>query len=90
MVRWCWVNFMFRGVLLLRKIEGQGPTLGTCTLVGASGGCLDIFLSFISPALWETARYRLIYCLKGSLNPKQPTNIYLHEDILLMKLVMEC
>ena len=26
------------------------------------------------PPLWETARYRLKYCLKGPLNPKQPTN----------------
>ena len=24
--------------------------------------------------LWETARYRLKYCLKGPLSPKQPTN----------------
>ena len=24
--------------------------------------------------IWETARYRLAYCLKGPLNPKQPTN----------------
>ena len=24
--------------------------------------------------LWETARYRLKYCLKGQLSPKQPTN----------------
>ena len=43
------------------------------------GGCLDIFsliylFSFLSPFLWETARYRLKYCLKGPLNPKQPTN----------------
>ena len=42
-------------------------------------GCLDIFsllylFSFHSPSLWETARYRLKYCLKGPLNPKQPTN----------------
>ena len=29
---------------------------------------------FLSPSLWETARYRLKYCLKGPLNPKQPTN----------------
>ena len=28
----------------------------------------------LSPSLWETARYRLRYCLKGPLNPKQPTN----------------
>ena len=46
---------------------------------GAGGGCLDIFsliydFSFLSPSLWETARYRLKYCLKGSLCSKQPTN----------------
>ena len=46
----------------------------------AGGGCLDIFsliylFCFLSPSLWETARYRLKYCLKGPLNPKQPTNI---------------
>ena len=52
---------------------GQGPTALT---VGAGGGCLDIFtliypFSPLSPSLWETARYRLKYCLKGPLNPKQ-------------------
>ena len=31
-------------------------------------------LSFLSPSLWEKARYRLKYCLRGRLNPKQPTN----------------
>ena len=46
---------------------------------GADGGCLDIFtllylFSPLSPSLWETTRYRLKYCLKGPLNPKQPTN----------------
>ena len=55
---------------------GQGPTV---LAVGAGGGCLDIFtliypFSPLSPSLWETARYRLKYCLKGPLNPKQPTN----------------
>ena len=30
--------------------------------------------SLLSPSLWETARYRLKYCLKGPLNSKQPTN----------------
>ena len=29
---------------------------------------------FLSPSLWETARYRLKYCLKGPLSPTQPTN----------------
>ena len=55
---------------------GQGPT---ALAVGAGGGCLDIFtliypFSTLSPSLWETARYRLKYCLKGPLNSKQPTN----------------
>ena len=54
----------------------QGPP---AFAVGAGGGCLDIFtllyqFSPLSPSLWETARYRLKYCLKGPLNPKQPTN----------------
>ena len=53
---------------------GQGPI---ALAVGAGGGGLDIFLSSILsslfPCLWETARYRLKYCLKGPLNPK-PTN----------------
>ena len=57
-------------------IVGQGPIALT---VGVAGGCLDIFtllypFSPLSPSLWETARYRLKYCLKGPLNPKQPTN----------------
>ena len=30
--------------------------------------------SFLSSSLWETARYRLKYCLEGLLSPKQPTN----------------
>ena len=54
-------------------------TVGPGLAVGAGGGCLDIFtltypFSPLSPSLWETARYRLKYCLKGPLNPKQPTN----------------
>ena len=58
----------------IRITVGQGPT------ALAAGGCLDIFLIYpffpLSPSLWETARYRLKYCLKGPLNPKttnQPT-----------------
>ena len=55
---------------------GQGPI---ALAVGAGGGCLDIFtliypFSSLSPSLWETARYRLKYCLNEPLNPKQPTN----------------
>ena len=51
---------------------GQGPI---ALAVGAGGGGLDIFtLIYPFSSLWETARYRQKYCLKGPLNPKQPTN----------------
>ena len=63
---------------------GQGPI---ALAVGAGGGCLDIFTLVypffpLSPSLWETARYRLKYCLKGPLNPKttnqrQPSHVLL-------------
>ena len=57
-------------------IVGQGPI---ALAVGADGGCLDIFtliypFSSLSPSFWETARYRLKYCLQGPLSTKQPTN----------------
>ena len=50
-----------------------------CACSRCGWGCLDIFsliylFSFLSPSLWETARYRLKYCLKGPLSPKQPTD----------------
>ena len=55
---------------------GQGPT---ALAVGAGGVCWDNFtliyhFSALSPSLWETARYRLKYGLKGPLSPNQPTN----------------
>ena len=58
------------------KTKGQGSM---ALAVGAGGGCLDIFtliylFSPLSPSLWETARYRLKYCLKGPLNQTQPIN----------------
>ena len=75
MMRWCWVNFQCRGVLLIWIIVGKGPAM---LAVGAGGGCLDIFFlvyhfSFFS--LWKTVRYRLKYRLKSPLSPKQPTNL---------------
>ena len=77
-VRWCWVSFQCRGVLLIWSGVGQGLT---ALAVVAGRGCLDIFslvyhFSFLSPSLWETARYRLKYCLKGPLSPKQPTCLW--------------
>ena len=57
---------------------GQGPT---ALAVSAGGGCLDIFTLIypffpLPPSLWETARYRLKYCLKGPLNPNQNQHSY--------------
>ena len=57
----------------LDVIVGHGPSL---LAVSVGGDCLDIFFSsifslFLSSSLWETARYRLNYCLKWPLNPKQ-------------------
>ena len=50
-----------------------------CACSRCGWGCLDIFsiifhFSLLSPSLWETALYRLKYCLKGPLNPRQPAN----------------
>ena len=52
---------------------GQGPT---ALAVGAVGTFLlsSIISLFFLPLYWETARYRMKYCLKGPLSPKQPTN----------------
>ena len=56
----------------------KGPT---ASAAGDRWDCLDIFslvyyFSLLSPTLWETAPYRLKYCLKGSLNQKQRTNSF--------------
>ena len=50
-------------------------------LFGHFFSCLS-FLSLLSPSLWETALYRLKYCLKGPLSPKQPTNFANDKDSL--------
>ena len=66
-------------------VLGELPVLGRPTKLDNSRAraCgwrrLDIFslicnFAFLSPSLWETARYRLKYCFKGLLSPKQPTN----------------
>ena len=71
---------------MLRKhsVPGRPTTLddsreGPIVLAVVAGGVvfghffLVYLFSFLSPSLWETVRYRLKYCLKGPLNPKQPT-----------------
>ena len=70
---------------------GQGPN---ALAVGAGGGCLSIFtliypFSPLSPSHWETARYRLKYCLKGPLPSKttnQPTKSF-HIPLLQIRLL---
>ena len=44
-VRWCWVNFQCRGVLLIWIIVGQGPI---ALAVGAGGGLFGHFFSILS------------------------------------------
>ena len=68
---------------------GQGPT---ALAVGAGGSCLDIFsliypFSSLSPSLWETARYRLKYCLKGPLNPKTTNQGPCHTKIQIRRML---
>ena len=75
------------GAMVLGKLPVPGTSYNFdysrarayCARSRCGWGCLDIFtliylFSPFSPSLWETARYRLKYCLKGPLNPKQPTN----------------
>ena len=75
------------GAMMLGKLPVPGrPTnldysraTAYCACSRCGWGCLDIFsliylFSFLSSSLWETARYRLKYYLKGPLSPKQPTN----------------
>ena len=73
MERRCWAIFQCRGVLLIWIIVRQGPV---ALAVGAGWGCFDIFFSHLSflSSFSLSLRYRLKYCLKGPLNPKQPTN----------------
>ena len=72
-------------VLCKLPVPGCPTNLGSsragayCACSRWGGGCLDMFLSciislFFLP-LWETARYRLKYCLKGPLSPKTTNNI---------------
>ena len=75
------------GAMVLGKLPVPGrPTYlyysrarAYCACSGCGWGWFGHFFShlsfsFLSPSLWETARYRLKYCLKGPLSPTQPTN----------------
>ena len=55
-------------------IVGQGPI----ALAVDAGVFFSLLYPVcpLSPSLWETAQYRLKYCLKGPLNPKQQQYIH--------------
>ena len=55
-------------------IVGQGPP---ALAIGAGGGCLDIFtlIYHFSFSPLSLTLFRLKYCLNGTINPKQPTNV---------------
>ena len=75
MVRWCWVNFQCGGSYNLDFSRARAY----CTCSRCGWGLVWTFLlsSILSllflPLFWETARYRLKYCLEGPLKTKQPT-----------------
>ena len=55
-------------------IVGQGPVALAVSVGGRLFGFFFTLLyhfSHLSPSLWETAQYRMKYCFKGPLNPKQ-------------------
>ena len=69
---------MVLGKLPLPGRPANNRAWAYCAWVGA-GGVVWTFsivnhFSLLSSSLWETALYRLILCLKGTLNLKQPTN----------------
>ena len=72
-MKWCWVNFHCRGVLLIWTIVGQGPTSLT---VGAGGGCLDVF------TLRPRARYGLPPNPRGSFVDNEFLNAQCLRSIL--------
>ena len=74
-MQWSWGNFQCRASYNL----GDSRARAYCACSRCGWGVVWTFvlssiLSSLSPSLWETARYRLKYCLKGPLNPKQPTS----------------
>ena len=54
-MRWCWVKFQCRGVLLVWIKVGQGPT---AVAVGAGGVVWTFFLSSIIPHFFLPLAWR--------------------------------
>ena len=67
------INMGWSGRVAFSAMVEQGPTV---LAEGATWEGVDIFsfvnqFSFLSPSIWEMARYRHRYCPQGPLNPKQ-------------------
>ena len=78
---WGWSD----GAIVLGKLPVPGRPFnmdysGARSYSACVGGVVRTFfsplslLSSFSLSLWETVRYKLKYCVKGPLNPKQPTD----------------
>ena len=59
-------------------LQGQGPI---ALAVGAGGVVSTVLLSFIFSLLFLPLSGRRPDCLKGPLNPKQPTNLKIRKTI---------
>ena len=75
-LRWYWVNFQCRVVLLVWILVRARACCACRRWVSGLFGHFFSRLSFLFLLLlsWGTTRYRLKYCLKGPLNPYQSTN----------------
>ena len=57
---------------------------------GLFGHFLSSITSLFFLPLWETARYRVKYCLKGPLSPKQPANWTFQQAVCCFLCVFLC
>ena len=78
-VRWCWINFQCRGVLLIWIIVRQGPLRLQYLRDG-------VVLTFFLYSIYVTTRFRLKYCLKGPLNPNNQLSLVMF-NIFTLKLI---
>ena len=61
-MRWCWVNFQCRGVLLIWIIVWQGPT---ALAIGAGIGCLAILSQICRFSFFSLSVVRTLKLKKG-------------------------
>ena len=64
-------------VLLILIVVGQRPAMPAAGVMGTG----EILYLFSSPFSLGKARYKLKYCLREPLNPKQPTRSVFHRSV---------